>query len=64
MLNSSDEAIFKSERIDGEWQEPELIVSQFAGESSVDNEGNLYFTHHFYEDGIQIDADIYMLKKK
>ena len=57
-------AIFKSQRIDGEWQEPELIVSQFAGESSVDNEGNLYFTHHFYEDGVQVDADIYVLYKK
>lgn len=57
-------AIFRSQRIDGEWQEPELIVSQFAGESSVDNEGNIYFTHHFYKDGMMLEADIYVIYKK
>lgn len=57
-------AIFKSEKIDGVWQEPELIVSQFAGEPTLDNEGNLYFTHHFYENGTMIEADIYVAYKK
>ena len=57
-------AIFKSERINGTWQEPELIVSQFAGEPTLDNEGNLYFTHHFYENGTMIEADIYVADKK
>ena len=57
-------AIFKSERVNNEWQEPELIVSQFAGESSVDNEGNIYFTHHFYKDGVMLEADIYVIYKK
>ena len=57
-------AIFRSSRIKGEWQEPELIVSQFAGESSVDNEGNIYFTHHFYKDGVMLEADIYVIYKK
>ncbi|MGD9142458.1 MAG: hypothetical protein PVG61_01280 [Dehalococcoidia bacterium] len=57
-------AIFRSERINGEWQEPELIVSQFAGESSIDNEGNVYFTHHFYKDGVMLEADIYVIYKK
>jgi hypothetical protein len=57
-------AIFRSKRINNQWQEPELIVSQFAGESSVDNEGNIYFTHHFYKDGVQLEADIYVIRKK
>ena len=57
-------AIFRSKRINGEWQEPELIISQFAGESSVDNEGNIYFTHHFYKDGIMLEADIYVAFRK
>lgn len=57
-------AIFKSEKVDGVWQEPELIVSQFAGEPTLDNEGNLYFTHHFYENGTMIEADIYVAYKK
>jgi hypothetical protein len=57
-------AIFRSKRVNNEWQEPELIVSQFAGESSVDNEGNIYFTHHFYKDGVMLEADIYVIHKK
>jgi hypothetical protein len=57
-------AIFRSKRVNGEWQEPELIISQFAGESSVDNEGNIYFTHHYYKDGVMLEADIYVAYKK
>ena len=57
-------AIFRSKRINGEWQEPELIVSQFAGESSIDNEGNIYFTHHYYKDGVMLEADIYIARRK
>jgi len=56
-------AVFRSKKVDGQWSEPELIVSQFAGEPSVDNEGNLYFTHHFYWDGKMLEADIYVAKK-
>jgi len=56
--------IFRSKKVDGSWGEPELIISQFAGEPSLDNEGNIYFTHHFYEYGEMIEADIYIAKKK
>lgn len=57
-------AIYKSELINGTWQEPELILSQFAGESTLDQEGNLYFTHHFYNNGTMLEADIYVAYKK
>jgi hypothetical protein len=57
-------AIFRSKRVNGEWQEPELIISQFAAESSVDDEGNTYFTHHFYEDGVMLEADYYVAYRK
>jgi len=57
-------AIFKSAKINGEWGEPELIISQFAGEPSLDDAGNLYFVHHFYKDGVMLEADIYMAEKK
>jgi hypothetical protein len=57
-------AIFRSKKINGAWQEPELIISQFAGESSIDNEGNIYFTHHFYKDGVMLEADIYVAYRK
>jgi hypothetical protein len=58
-------AIYRSTKVNGEWQEPELILSQFAGESSLDNNGNIYFTHHFYNNASQmIEADIYVAYKK
>jgi hypothetical protein len=57
-------AIFRSKKVEGNWTEPELIISWFAGEPTLDNEGNIYFVHHFYEDGQMIEADIYVAKKK
>ncbi|VVC03190.1 WD40-like Beta Propeller Repeat protein [Candidatus Bilamarchaeum dharawalense] len=57
-------AIFRSTKINGSWAEPELIISQFAGEPSLDNHGNLYFVHHFYNNNTMIEADIYVAYKK
>jgi hypothetical protein len=57
-------AIFRSKRVNGEWQEPELIISQFAGEPSLDNEGNIYFTHHFFKDNVMLEADYYVARRK
>ncbi|MBU0527228.1 MAG: hypothetical protein ABH983_02695 [Candidatus Micrarchaeota archaeon] len=57
-------AIFKSEKVEGKWQEPELIISQFAGEPTLDKAGNLYFVHHYYDDGKMLEADIYVAYKK
>jgi len=56
--------VWRSKRVNGEWQEAGLIVSPLAGEASVDNEGNLYFVHHYYVDGKMIEADIYVAYKK
>lgn len=57
-------ALFRSHKGESGWGEPALIVSQFAGEPSLDSEGNLYFVHHFYEGDQMIEADIYLAKKK
>jgi ribosomal protein L24E len=57
-------AIFRSYKVGGEWGEPELIISQFAGEPSLDNQGNLYFTHHYFKGGKMIEADIYVAYRK
>ncbi|MFH1292008.1 MAG: hypothetical protein ABIH87_02320 [bacterium] len=61
---SGSPAIFKSKKIDGQWQKPELIVSQFAGEPSLDDQGNLYFTHHYYKNSQMLEADIFVAYKK
>lgn len=57
-------AIYRSKRVSGQWQEPELIISQFAAEPSLDNEGNIYFTHHFFKDGVMLEADYYVAMRK
>jgi hypothetical protein len=58
-------AIFRSLKTGGAWSEPQLIISQFAGESSLDNEGNIFFTHHFFNNaGQMIEADIYVAYRK
>ena len=56
--------VWRSNQVNGEWQEAELVVSPLAGEASIDSEGNLYFVHHFYVDGKMIEADIYVACKK
>jgi hypothetical protein len=57
-------AIFRSLKTDGTWSEPELILSQFAGEPSLDTDGNIYFVHHFFKDGEMLEADIYVAYRK
>ena len=57
-------AIYRSMKNGESWSAPELVVSQFAGECTLDDAGNLYFVHHFYEDGVMIEADIYVAYKK
>jgi hypothetical protein len=57
-------AIVRSTKVDGEWQEGEIIVSRFAGEPTLDPQGNLYFVHHFYDDGVMLEVDIYVAYRK
>jgi hypothetical protein len=58
-------AVFRSLKVNGTWSEPELIVSRFAGEPTLDVNGNLYFVHHFYSNNSEmIEADIYVAYRK
>jgi len=43
---------------------PEMAVAPPAGEPSVDAAGNLYFVHHYYRDGVMVEADIYVAYRK
>jgi hypothetical protein len=56
-------AVYRSVKVDGEWTRPDLIVSQFAAEPTLDAEGNVYFVHHFIQDGVMLEADIYVSRK-
>ena len=54
-------AVYRSIKLNAVWQEPQLIVSQFAGEPTLDNEGNLYFVHHYFNNASKmVEADIYV----
>lgn len=44
--------------------EPELIISQFAGEPTLDEQGILYFVHHFISGGNLVGADIYVAYRR
>jgi hypothetical protein len=57
-------AIYRSFNKNGDWNEPEIIISQFAGEPTLDKDGNIYFVHHYYENNKMIEADIYVAFKK
>lgn len=57
-------ALFRSELENGKWAEPELMVSQFAGEPTLDSAGNLYFVHHYYDNNEMLEADIYLARRK
>jgi hypothetical protein len=52
-------AIFRSRWTGSDWSAPELILSSFAGEPTLDRRGNLYFVHHYVVDGVIVEGDIY-----
>jgi hypothetical protein len=57
--------LYRSKKVDGQWTEPELMIKTLAGEASLDNLGNVYFTHHYYDDdGNMLESDIYVAYKK
>ena len=58
-------AIFRSLWSGNSWSEPELIVSQLAGEATLDDQGNLFFVHHYLSpDGPMQEADIYVAYRR
>lgn len=57
-------AIFRSRKDGDSWQAPELILSRFAAEPTLDSAGNLYFVHHYFRDGQMIEADLYVAYRK
>jgi hypothetical protein len=60
-LNKPGPAVFRCVRSGSGWSQPEEIVSQFAGEPTLDAKGNLYFVHHYVTQNISlIEADIYV----
>jgi hypothetical protein len=65
-LGYTGPAVFRTiKQSNGSWGEPEEVVSNFAGEPTLDRDGNLYFVHHFFDEEMNmIEADIYVCYKK
>lgn len=64
--NVGGAAVFRSLKVDGRWQAPEMIVTSLAGEPSLDSAGNLYFVHHRWDISLDraTEADIYVCYRK
>ncbi len=58
--------IWRSVKVGDAWQPPEKVVGPFAGEPTFDAAGNLYFTHHFWDDATDslLEADVYLCPRK
>ena len=56
--------LWRSLRVEGEWTEPVKMFSAFSGEASLDNHGNVYFTHHYFKDNQMLEADIFVAYRK
>jgi len=58
-------ALYRSVKTDSGWTAPVEMISNFAGDPAIDSLGNIYFTHHFYSQDIEmIEADIYVAYRK
>jgi hypothetical protein len=45
---------------------PQEVIARFAGDPALDADGNIYFTHHFFdsESGLFLESDVYVAKRK
>jgi hypothetical protein len=62
-LGGTGSSIFRSvKQLNGSWGAPEEIISNFAGECTMDPAGNIYFVHHYFNqaEGVIYEADIYV----
>ncbi len=57
-------SVWRSIMDNGTWGAPELVLSSFAAEPTLDREGNLYFIHHYVVEGELIEADVYVAYRK
>jgi hypothetical protein len=58
--------IYRSIHVNGYWQTPELILTSFAGEPTLDRDGTIYFVHHRWDElqNRVSEADIYVCYRK
>lgn len=59
-------AVWRSLWVDGAWGEAQEVVSSFAGEPTLDDDGNVIFVHHYYTagPGEMLEADLYIARRR
>jgi hypothetical protein len=59
-------AVYRSIKVNGIWQAPEAVVTDPAGEPTLDAAGNLYFVHHRWDSSLNrvTEADIYVAYRR
>ncbi len=59
-------SIWRSLKVNGEWQPPEEVLTNLACEPTLDAAGNLYFVHHRWDNALNqvTEADIYVCRRK
>ncbi len=59
-------SVWRSLKVNGHWQPPEEVLSNLAGEPTLDAAGNLYFVHHRWDNALNrvSEADIYVCWRK
>jgi hypothetical protein len=64
-LGYTGPAIFRCLKNGSGWDPAVEVLSNFAGECTLDSEGNLYFVHHYYAANFtMLEADIYVAYHK
>lgn len=58
--------VYRSVWTGSDWGTPEKVLDSLAGEPTLDNQGNLYFVHHYWDDATNsmLEADIYVCYRK
>jgi hypothetical protein len=58
--------IWRALKAGADWGAPVKVVGPFAGEPTLDDAGDLYFTHHFWDtpSNTMIEADIYRCARR
>jgi hypothetical protein len=65
-LGQPGPAVWRSAWVDGAWGEPQEVVSSFAGEPTLTDEGDLIFVHHYFTEGPgeMLEADLYIARRR
>ncbi len=64
-LGYTGPSVYRSARAGTTWTQPEEILSNYSGDPGLDDAGNIYFTHLFYDSlGQKIEADIYVAYRR